>query len=136
MTGEHWDHGVGKDSYYTTGGFDSMINFSFQGNENKTGSALEGTYSSYARQINSDPTFNVLSYISSHDTALGARSANAGTALLLTPVEFKFIMVMNQGRQGDGTSDKQPTRSNMNWNSMNKSILSNWQKLDNLEVIT
>ena len=129
MTGEHWDHGVGKDSYYTTGGFDSMINFSFQGNENKTGSALEGTYSSYARQINSDPTFNVLSYISSHDTALGARSANAGTALLLTPGGVQIYYGDESGRQGDGTSDKQPTRSNMNWNSMNNSILSNWQKV-------
>ena len=129
MTGEHWDHGVGKDSYYTTGGFDSMINFSFQGNENKSGSALEGTYSSYASQINSDPTFNVLSYISSHDTALGARSANAGTALLLTPGGVQIYYGDESGRQGDGTSDKQPTRSNMNWDSMNNSILSNWQKV-------
>ena len=129
MTGEAWGHGVGKDSYYSTGGFDSMINFDYQGNETKSGSGLEGTYSGYAQQINSDPSFNVLSYISSHDTSLGARSANAGTALLLTPGGVQTYYGDESGRQGDGTSDKQPTRSNMNWSNMDESILSNWQKV-------
>lgn len=129
MTGEAWDHGVNKDGYYSTGGFDSMINFSYQGTENKSGAALEGTYSDYAQKINSDSSFNVLSYISSHDTALGARSANAGTALLLTPGGVQTYYGDESGRTGDGTSDKQPTRSNMNWSNMNQSILSNWQKV-------
>ena len=31
MTGEHWDHGVGYDTYYSEGGFDSMINFAVTG---------------------------------------------------------------------------------------------------------
>ena len=134
MTGEAWDHGVNKDGYYTTGGFDSMINFSYQGTENKSGAALEGTYSDYAQKLNSDPSFNVLSYISSHDTALGARSANAGTALLLTPGGVQTYYGDESGRPGDGTSDKQPTRSNMNWDSIKndantQKILANWQKV-------
>ncbi|MDD5794254.1 MAG: alpha-amylase family glycosyl hydrolase [Clostridiales bacterium] len=129
MTGESWGHGVGKDGYYTSGGFDSMINFSYQGNENKTGAGLDGVYSGYAKQINSDPSFNALSYISSHDTALGARSANAGTALLLTPGGVQTYYGDESGRKGDGTPQLQPTRSNMNWDSIDQSILSNWQKV-------
>lgn len=129
MTGEAWNHGMDKDGYYTTGGFDSMINFKYQGNENKTGSGLEGMFSEYAQKINGDPSFNVLSYISSHDTSLGARSANAGTALLLTPGGVQTYYGDESGRQGDGTSEKQPTRSNMNWSSMDEKILSNWQKV-------
>ncbi|MDY2729340.1 MAG: alpha-amylase family glycosyl hydrolase [Clostridium sp.] len=129
MTGESWGHGVGKDGYYTSGGFDSMINFSYQGNEGKTGASLDGVYSGYAKQINSDPSFNALSYISSHDTALGARSANAGTALLLTPGGVQTYYGDESGRKGDGTPQLQPTRSNMNWDSIDKSILSNWQKV-------
>lgn len=129
MTGESWGHGVGKDGYYTSGGFDSMINFSYQGNEGKTGASLDGVYSGYAKQINSDPSFNALSYISSHDTALGARSANAGTALLLTPGGVQTYYGDESGRKGDGTPQLQPTRSNMNWDSIDQSILSNWQKV-------
>lgn len=128
-TGEAWDHGENKDDYFTTGGFDSMINFKFQGNENKSGAELEGKYSEYAKNINNDPDFNLLSYISSHDTSLGARSANAGTALLLCPGGVQTYYGDETGRKGDGTSDKQPTRSNMNWSSIDKGILSNWQKV-------
>lgn len=131
MTGECWDHKVdmGKDSYYTTGGFDSMINFGYQGNENKTGAGLDGLFSGYASKINDVDGFNQLSYISSHDTALGARSANAGTALLLTPGGVQTYYGDESGREGDGTTGKQPTRSNMNWDSIDESILSHWQKV-------
>ena len=129
MTGEHWDHGVGKDEYYTSGAFDSMINFSYKGIESKTGSGLEGTYSSYAKQINSDPDFNVLSYISSHDTSLGARSASAGTALLLTPGGVQTYYGDESGRTAGAGSGDQPTRSHMNWSSTDKKVLENWQKV-------
>ena len=129
MTGEAWGHGVGKDDYYTTGGFDSMINFSFQGNENKSGAALESVYADYASKINSDPTFNVLSYISSHDKGLGARSANAGTALLLCPGGVQIYYGDETGRDSGGVSGEQGWRSHMNWNSIKTDIQSNWQKV-------
>lgn len=129
MTGEAWGHGKSKSDYFTKGGFDSMINFSYQGNESKTGDGLESLFADYAGSINSDENFNVLSYISSHDTSLGARSANAGTALLLTPGGVQVYYGDETGRQGDGTSQKQPTRSNMNWNSIDNGILSNYQKI-------
>ena len=73
MTGEHFDHGVAKDSYYTDGGFDSMINFDFRPKVKAavnygSASSMNSTYEEYAGKINNDSTFNVLSYISSHDT--------------------------------------------------------------------
>ncbi len=128
MTGEAWNHGVAKDQYYTSGAFDSMINFSYQGKENNTGASLEATYSDYANKVNSDPDFNILSYISSHDTSLGARSANAGTALLLTPGGVQTYYGDESGRTAVGPGT-QGTRSHMNWDSTNTTILSNWQKV-------
>ena len=85
MTGEDWGHEVYKDYYYSNG-FDSMINFSFP-KSGYTTSTLENIFSTYSSKINSDLSFNVLSYISSHDTDLGGRSdmIGAGNALLLTP---------------------------------------------------
>lgn len=133
-TGEHFDHGVGKDEYYTTGGFDSMINFAFKGNESKTGAALESVYSGYASQINSDPSFNVLSYISSHDKGLGSRAASAGTALLLCPGGVQIYYGDETGRTATNSGTKQVNeeqgwRSQMNWNNIDKSVQSNYQKI-------
>ena len=137
MTGEHWGHGVGKDSYYTDGGFNSMINFAFR---KAAGSALtniasiETTYSNYASKINTDSEFNVLSYISSHDT--GAQdskglfysdysSANvnkqmiAGSLLAMCPGAIQIYYGDEAGREDAGIytgSDKdQKNRSQMPW---------------------
>ena len=71
MVGEHFGHNVEKSKYYTEGGFDSMINFSFRnsaGNAIKNPCAINSTYHNYAQSINSNENFNALSYISSHDT--------------------------------------------------------------------
>ena len=129
MTGEAWGHGVEKDDYYTTGGFDSMINFSFQGSEAASGAGLDGIYSGYAAQINNDPGFNVLSYISSHDKGLGTRSANAGTALLLCPGGVQIYYGDETGRDSAGVNGEQGWRSHMNWDSIRTDIQSNWQKV-------
>ena len=58
-------------------------------------------YFTYAKSINSDSTFNVLSYISSHDTDLGGRGdlISAGTALLLTPGAAQIFYGDETGRQ-------------------------------------
>ena len=133
-TGEHFDHGVSKDEYYTTGGFDSMINFDFKGNETKTGAGLENIYSSYANQINNDPSFNVLSYISSHDKGIGSRAASAGTALLLCPGGVQIYYGDETGRTATNSGTKQVNeeqgwRSHMNWNSIDKGVQSNYQKI-------
>ncbi|WHX49899.1 carbohydrate binding domain-containing protein [Paenibacillus woosongensis] len=129
MTGEVWGHGVGKSEYFSYG-FDSVINFSFQ---DSNLSALEGTYAEYASKINSDPNFNVLSYISSHDTRLYDRSRliQAGSALLLLPGGVQTFYGDEAARAfGDTGSDpQQGTRSSMNWNSLNQDVLSHWQKV-------
>ncbi|GIP52815.1 hypothetical protein J42TS3_18500 [Paenibacillus vini] len=129
MTGEVWGHGVGKSEYFNNG-FDSIINFSFQ---DANINSLEGIYSDYASKINSDPNFNVLSYISSHDTRLydRGRLIQAGTALLLLPGGVQTFYGDEAGRAfGETGSDpQQGTRSSMNWNNLNQDVLSHWQKV-------
>ena len=89
MTGECWDWniGYGKDAYFTQGGFDSMINFETTGAGLLASGKIADVYQGYADKINSDPSFNVLSYISSHDSTL-ARPSDMyyiGSAFLLMP---------------------------------------------------
>lgn len=134
MTGECWGHGVGKDSYYSTGGFDSMINFTFP--KGGAPSSMEGTYSSYAAQINTDPDFNALSYISSHDDCLTRDGMiNSGTDLLLAPggVQIYYGDETNRpiGWVDWFSSDytDQRYRTDMNWDSIDEKVLSHWQKL-------
>ncbi len=97
MTGEHWNwgkNGITKtwddpeypgvyNKYIPSGAFDSMINFDIQsllGDKiNQSYNSIDGIYSSYATSINGDPTFNVLSYLSSHDTVLFYQGGNNNT---------------------------------------------------------
>ncbi|WP_410771428.1 carbohydrate binding domain-containing protein [Fontibacillus sp. BL9] len=129
MTGEVWGHGVGKSEYFNNG-FDSIINFSFQ---DANINSLEGIYADYASKINSDPNFNVLSYISSHDTRLYDRSRliQAGTALLLLPGGVQTFYGDESARAfgATGSDPQQGTRSSMDWNNLNQSVLSHWQKV-------
>lgn len=129
MTAEVFGHGLGKSEYFDHG-FDSVINFEFQEANKKD---LEGLFSRYANQINSDPNFNVLSYISSHDTSLHGRDdlIQAGTALLLLPGAIQTFYGDETARPlGNGGSDpEQGTRSFMNWDNINEDVLSHWKKL-------
>ena len=139
-TGEVYDHGVSKDQYYTTGGFDSLINFSFPKNGNTSESSLESVYSSYASQFTADPSFNVLSYLSSHDKGLARNNIiGEGTALLLAPgaVQIYYGDETNRGYDPavSNNGDEQSWRGNMNWsdiadpNSTDSKILNHWQIL-------
>jgi alpha-amylase len=150
MTGEVYGHGVSKDAYYSEGGFDSLINFDFQGaiRDLLTASGslpagattLDALYTNYSAQISGDPTFDVLSYLSSHDTRLffGDIAKNdpglqrqAATALLLAPGGAQIFYGDESGRKlGPTLSDSvQGTRSDMNWASIDQSILTHFQKL-------
>ncbi len=149
MTGEVFSHGVQKDAYYTTGGFDSLLNFDFQGAVASLlqtqpsladgASDLEALYASMAAKIAPDPGFDVLSYLSSHDTHLffdlagndAALQRQAGTALLLAPGGAQIFYGDESGRRlGTAGSDAvQGTRSDMNWGSGDGAILAHWQKL-------
>lgn len=129
MTGEAWGHGLGRSAYFDNG-FDSMINFSFQGSAGNLAN-LEGIYSNYAASINSDDSFNMLSYISSHDTSLFNRSnlINAGTSLLMLPGGVQIFYGDETARPPVTAPWDQPTRSDMNWSTIDAGVLSHWQKL-------
>ncbi|WP_234410464.1 carbohydrate binding domain-containing protein [Caldalkalibacillus mannanilyticus] len=136
MVGEVWGHGVGRSNYFDNG-FDSIINFTFQG-EHGNGPAynmnsMESTFAHYAGRINSDPTFNVLSYISQHDTMLFPRERliDGGTYLMLLPGGVQVFYGDETARPfgPTGSDSHQGTRSSMNWNSKNEQVLSHWQKM-------
>ena len=146
MTGEAWGHGAGKSEYYTEGGFDSMINFQFNKSGNPAG--MEDTYKGYADSINSDPDFNVLSYLSSHDDsdstmdvwrATDDKNMDLGTCLLLSPggVQIYYGNEINRGLgwesffTGNDYLD-QRFRTDMNWSDVTgakASVLKHWQKV-------
>lgn len=140
MTGEAWDKGVGYDEYYTQGGFDSMINFETWGAGVLASSRVAGLYQGYADAINTKEDFNVLSFISSHDALLTRGDTNTmiytGSAFLLTPggVQIYYGDESNRpmfdglafdGAGGSGHS----LRSDMNWDSLDYTVLAHWQKV-------
>lgn len=141
MTGECFPHYLSYDSFYTQGGFDSMINFSYNssGTFNANGSgvpavgSINETYASYASQINTNDNFNVLTYISSHDTSLcRSNMIYQGSAFLLMPGGVQIYYGDETNRPlatSSVTLDDHALRSDMNWNSMNTAQLQHWQKV-------
>ncbi len=132
MTGEIFPHGVERDVYFDSG-FDNLINFDFQKRADNP-AALDKLYQEYADKISRDPSFNVLSYVSSHDTYLFDRKKliEGGTALLLAPGGVQIFYGDETARPygPDAVSDKQQaTRSDMNWDAIDRSVLAHWQKL-------
>ena len=143
MTGEVFPHGVDRDDYFDRGGFDSLLNFDFQprlaeilsGPVEPGGDAgaerwrrLDALYAEYAAKISADPTFNVLTYISSHDTHLFDRAKlfSAGTALLLAPGGVQIFYGDESARPPGPTPSSDPqqsTRSAMNWQAQDQPLL-------------
>ena len=83
MTGEAWGHGVMKSDYYQNG-FDAMINFDFQDQASQALGCFADIDATYRQMAERLQDFNVLSYLSSHDTRLffagDAKLAAAATA--------------------------------------------------------
>jgi alpha-amylase len=149
MTGEVFGHGVSKDAYYTSGGFDSLLNFQFQSSlatffaAHSTlpamASDLDALYASYAAALSPDPSFDALTYFSSHDTELffevvrrdPAKMRQAATALLLSPGGVQIFYGDESGRLfgPSGSDNNQGTRSDMNWSGTDATILAHFQKL-------
>lgn len=132
MTGEVWGQQVGRTSYYDNG-FDSLINFGFQMDAANLNN-INSTYESYAKKLSSGKKFNILSYISSHDTTLYNREdlINGGTALLLVPGGAQIFYGDETARPikyEDCSYKDQQTRGDMNWESINKEVLKHWQIL-------
>ncbi len=149
MTGEVYGHGVAKDAHYFDGGFDSLINFAFQPQLRDAlavkpalvdnADELDALYGRYSAAL-SDPSFGILSYLSSHDTRLwfgdialndAAKQRQAGTALLLVPGGVQVFYGDESGRRlgPAGNDPTQGTRSDMNWDSTDASILAHFRKL-------
>ncbi|MCL2694730.1 MAG: alpha-amylase family glycosyl hydrolase, partial [Clostridiales bacterium] len=133
MTGEtwNWNIGSGKDRHFTQGGFDSMINFETQGAGLLSASNVAGTHARYATSINTTAGFNVLSYVSSHDTvrASGDRIA-IGSGLLLLPGAVQIYYGDETGLPLDSAAwpgSDHRLRGDMNWNSMDGAALEHWQ---------
>ena len=139
MTGEAWDHGLGYDSYYSEGGFDSMINFDTCGGGALSSDKLAGKYQDYAGAINTRDDFNGLSFLSSHDEVLANQSQDMyymGSAFLLLPGGVQIYYGDESGRgmfpglgfDGYGGSGHS-LRSDMNWDSLDEGLLAHWQKV-------
>lgn len=130
MTGEHWGHKTDPSDgggYGSSGGFDSMINFAFNGQSNGTCSVPSTeTWNSYAQMYgvgSGSPKLNALSYVSSHDTSLCRPSdmKNLGTMLELLPGGVQVFYGDETGRPNDnggsGNDAEHGTRSDMNFPS-------------------
>ena len=147
MTGECWDwklSGSGpSDTYFTQGGFDSMINFETQGGGMVSQSNVANTYASYASKINSSDNFNALSYLSSHDSTLARPSDmySLGSAFLMLPGAVQIYYgdetarpfvsgVPNDGNGGAGHS----LRSDMPWSSLNTDLVKHWGIVGNFRA--
>lgn len=137
MVGEVFPHGVERDAYFDNG-FDSLLNFDFQNQKIEDTAALDQLYADYAGRLtvgrSNGKAFDVLSYLSSHDTRLYSRDRliAAGSALLLAPGGVQIFYGDESGRTaGPATSGdpQQATRSDMNWTSSDAAVLAHWQKL-------
>ena len=122
MTGEVYGHGVNRDSYFDNG-FDSLINFNFMGAASNL-SGIDSTYQSLD-QVNKDGTWDMLSYISSHDIGLFDRNnlVTGLSALFMAPGGIEIFY-------GDETARPLMTswggthayRGDMNWSSINTTV--------------
>lgn len=142
MTGEAWGHGVMKSDYYQHG-FDAMINFDFQDQAAQALGCFSNIDATYQQMADRLQGFNVLSYISSHDTHLFFASDAKGSLflqqraadlLLLAPGAVQIYYGDESGRPfgPTGSDPLQGTRSDMNWGELQGAkapLLAHWQRL-------
>ncbi|EOC1300437.1 alpha-amylase [Cronobacter dublinensis] len=134
MTGESWGHGVMQSDYYRHG-FDAMINFDYQEQAAKAADCLAYIDPTWQQMAEKLQGFNVLSYLSSHDTRLFREGGpRAAELLLLAPGAVQIYYGDESERpSGPGGSDPlQGTRSDMNWQDLtgkSAATLAHWQKI-------
>jgi len=133
MTGEAWGHGPERSSWHDAG-FDSMINFDFQHRAGGDWKAIDGVYRQYAALLGKAPRYDILSYISSHDTSLFPREQlrHGLSALLLAPGGVQLFYGDESARlpgKAPAGDEQQATRSDMNWNSLDTAMLTHARKL-------
>ena len=133
-----YDFGDKKVNYYQNG-LNSLINFDFKGDANKS---YEEIFSNYDQILHADLSENtVMNYISSHDDGdpfdkERKRNYEAGTKLLLTPGISQVYYGDETARKliVEGAIGDANLRSNMNWdevknNPETQKVLTHWQKL-------
>ncbi|WLD58146.1 alpha-amylase [Salinispirillum sp. LH 10-3-1] len=143
MVAEVWAHGMFKD-YYFDYGFDAIINFEYQERGGLQAAQClplaEPVFRAYADAVHSDPEFNGLTYLSSHDTRLFfaqyedfALQKGAAAALLLLPGAVQIYYGDEVGRPHGafGSDFHQGTRSPMLWelDEQREALLAHWQTL-------
>lgn len=145
MTGEcfGWTSTAGQGEYYTTGKFDSMINFSFNaaaGAGTSSSYPSSNTWESYLninKNGDSDGNGNrnnVLTYVSSHDTRLCrvSNQAEVGTMLTLLPGGVQIYYGDETSRPlaytGCGDTDM-ATRGDFNWSASTGATAKHWGKV-------
>ena len=142
MTGEAWGHGVMQSDYYQNG-FDAMINFDFQDQAAQALGCFSNIDTTYQQMADKLQNFNVLSYISSHDTRLFFTNDAKGSLplqqraaglLLLAPGAVQIYYGDESGRPfgPTGSDPLQGTRSDMNWDELKGAkapLLAHWQVL-------
>ncbi|MDE6576821.1 MAG: chitobiase/beta-hexosaminidase C-terminal domain-containing protein, partial [Muribaculaceae bacterium] len=134
MTGEAWAWDHGNTGYFTEGGFDSMINFAFNGTEGGTGTTpTVSDWSYYSNFCNGNNGKQVLNYVSSHDTGLHrpGDQKNVATMLLLCPGGAQIYYGDETSRPTvDGKGDPgMVTRGDFNWDAVGNDVNKHWQKI-------
>ncbi|MGT4802939.1 alpha-amylase [Escherichia coli] len=134
MTGEAWGHGVMQSDYYRHG-FDAMINFDYQEQAAKAVDCFAQMDTTWQQMAEKLQDFNVLSYLSSHDTRLFREGGNKAAELLLLAPGAVQIFYGDESSRPFGPTGSDPlqgTRSDMNWQDVSgKSAASvaHWQKI-------
>ncbi|EPU4320780.1 alpha-amylase [Escherichia coli] len=134
MTGEAWGHGVMQSDYYHHG-FDAMINFDYQEQAAKAVDCLAQMDTTWQQMAEKLQDFNVLSYLSSHDTRLFREGGDKAAELLLLAPGAVQIFYGDESSRPFGPTGSDPlqgTRSDMNWQDVSgKSAASvaHWQKI-------
>lgn len=134
MTGEAWGHGVMQSDYYRHG-FDAMINFDYQEQAAKAVDCLSGMDLTWQQMAEKLQGFNVLSYLSSHDTRLFREGGDRAAELLLLAPGAVQIFYGDESARPFGPTGSDPlqgTRSEMNWQDVSGKFADNvahWQRL-------
>ena len=134
MTGEAWGHGVMQSDYYRHG-FDAMINFDYQEQAAKAVDCLASMDLTWQQMAEKLQDFNVLSYLSSHDTRLFRKGGDkAAELLLLAPGAVQLFYGDESARPfgPTGSDPLQGTRSEMNWQDVtgeSAASVAHWQRI-------
>lgn len=134
MTGEAWGHGVMQSEYYRYG-FDAMINFDYQQQATSASGCLAEMDATWQQMADKLQNFNVLSYLSSHDTQLFREPGHRAAELLLLAPGAVQIFYGDESERLFGPTGSDPlqgTRSDMNWQDVDgkaAALVKHWQRL-------